>query len=66
MQVAGGGVRIETPDLHVAYSSFEVEPIRPHRQRPSGPTLDQDAPDDNWSEGSSRWRHPWGKAIPKV
>jgi len=58
---------IETPSLHVAYESFDDDkpPIRPHNPRPTGPTEDLDAPDDNWSSGSSRWQSAWGKPIPQ-
>ena len=46
---------IETPSLHVAYESFDDDnpPIRPHNPRPTGPTEDLDAPDDNWSSGGN-------------
>jgi hypothetical protein len=61
--VAAGGARIDTPTLHISYKAFDDfhPPIRPYKARPTGPTLDLDTPDDNWSQGSSRWRHPLGK-----
>eukprot|EP01052_Picozoa_sp_SAG31_P032088 SAG31_NODE_3479_length_4224_cov_31.581091_1_plen_494_part_00 len=65
--VASGCKRIETPMLHVAYESFEdnAPPIRPYNARPTGPSEDLDAPDDNWSQGSSRWKHPLGRVVGK-
>ena len=42
----------------IRYESYpdDKPPERPKGERPSGATLDRQAPDDNWSAGGGRWR----------
>jgi hypothetical protein len=62
--VAAGNVRVETPYLHIPYTSYATLPARPTGERPSGPMTNLDAPDDNWSKGSQRWLRPLGAPPP--
>jgi hypothetical protein len=57
----GSGRAIATPDLaKISYTSFRDDepPARPTGPtgRPSGPSMDSNAVDDNWTTGGGRWR----------